>query len=393
MLKKIKIKGFRSIRDQEINLAPLTVIYGPTASGKSSLLYSLLVIKNFISNPNQQVDSFFSFGFIDLGGFDACVFNHNPDGKIEISFDIEEGKYGCIFQKNKGEIYLNSTNGINIKLKINFPYLLNQNFSSEWRENEQKYTINWNGIASSVVPKQPTAETQQRAFEISAQLNTIPETIKNIDIVPPRRGFFKPLYTPSKISLHPTTEDEVASIIINDPNLPPRISVDLERILERDFRLYIPPGTSTVYFQTTDKGSRVPGYLVNDGFGVNQIVYLLAKIHRAEIKTILIEEPEIHLHPKMIRALVKVLCQIIKEEQKQIVLVTHSEVFVSSILAAVAEKTISPEDLLCYLVLKENKETVLSPQKVEENGQIEGGLSSFMEGELEDLKALLGLNR
>jgi hypothetical protein len=67
--------------------------------------------------------------------------------------------------------------------------------------------------------------------------------------------------------------------------------VDLERILNRDFRTYTPPGTSTVFFQSTDKISRTPIYLVNEGFGINQIVYFLAKIHKPEIKTIFIRKP------------------------------------------------------------------------------------------------------
>jgi len=70
MLRKIKIKNFRSIRNQEIELAPLVVIYGPTASGKSSLLYALLVAKNFLLNPNQQLDAFFNLRFQNLGRFD-----------------------------------------------------------------------------------------------------------------------------------------------------------------------------------------------------------------------------------------------------------------------------------------------------------------------------------
>jgi AAA15 family ATPase/GTPase len=393
MLKNIKIKGFRSIKKQEVDLAPFTVIYGPTASGKSSLLYSLLVLKNFIANPNQQSDGFFALGFINLGGFDACVFNHEQDKAIEVSFSYEDGQYGLSFQKNTGEVYLKSSLGIDMKAKINIPYALNQSFTFQRKEKEEEYTINWNGITSTVSPLQPTADTQQRASELATQLNKIPETLKKIDVAPHKRGFFKPFYTPATISPLPTTEDEVASIIINDPNLSPRISVDMEKILERDFRLHTPPGTSTVYFQTTDKKSRVPGYLVNDGFGINQIVYMLAKIHRPDIKTILIEEPEVHLHPKMIRALVKVLCEIINDEGKQIILTTHSEVFVSSLLTAVAEKIISLEDIQCYLALKENKVTIFKPQKVQENGQIEGGLSSFMEGELEDLKIMLGLKK
>ncbi len=100
----------------------------------------------------------------------------------------------------------------------------------------------------------------------------------------------------------------------------------------------------------------------------------------------MIEEPEIHLHPSVIRNLVKSFCKIVKEENKQIILVTHSEVFVSSLLSSVRRKDISHNDVKCYLVTKDKKSTKFEEQKVMENGQIEGGLSSFMEGELEDLK-------
>ncbi|MEO0306034.1 MAG: hypothetical protein ABIM78_06280, partial [candidate division WOR-3 bacterium] len=130
------------------------------------------------------------------------------------------------------------------------------------------------------------------------------------------RSLFVPNYSPAPISQNPTPDDEVATIIINDPNLPPKISVDLKKIFNRDFRLYIPPGTATTYLQSTDKSSRISSYLLNEGFGVNQIIYLLAKIHRPKIKKILIKEPEMHLHPSIIRTLVKTLCSIIKEEKK-----------------------------------------------------------------------------
>ena len=393
MLKKLTIKNFRSIENQEVELAPLVVIYGPTASGKSSLLYSLLVAKNFLINPNQRLDGFFNLGFQDLSGFEQVVFNKNKNLEIEFKILTDLGKYGIILSKKSGKIFLKSSfNNLDIEFKgeITIPYGLNQNFSKTCKISENEFIINWNGITANVSPKQPSAETNQIAQEITEQLNQIPETLKSIDIAPHRRGFFQPFYIPLSVSPNPVSESEVATIIINDPDLPLRISIDLEEMTGREFRLYIPPGTSTVYFQTMDKKSRIPSFLVNDGFGVNQLVYILAKIHRPEIKTILIEEPEIHLHPTVIRSLIRRICSIVKDEKKQIILVTHSETLVSSLLVAVREKIISPQDVKLYLTRKERKSTVFKEQKVNEKGQVEGGLSSFMEGELEDLRIMLG---
>jgi len=68
----------------------------------------------------------------------------------------------------------------------------------------------------------------------------------------------------------PTSEDEVATLVINDQNAPPRISINTVEIFGRDFRTFTPPGTATTFLQTTEqRGARVPGLLVNDASGNN----------------------------------------------------------------------------------------------------------------------------
>jgi len=395
MISNITIKNFRSIEDSEVELAPLVVLYGPTASGKSSLLYAFVVLRSFIVNPDRQADGYFRLGFMDLGGFDQCVFNHEQRREISIGVTYEEkegerASYEFSFSKTKGTVR-HTLGSIVLEGEVPIPYGLNQTIPFPHSEKDDHYTINWNGISCSVVPDTPTPDTHQRAREIAEAINRVPEKIKAIDMAPARRGFFKPSYTSTPISALPVTEDEVASLIINDPNLAPRISVYAEEIFERDFRLYVPPGTATVFFQTTDKTSRTPVLLVNEGFGINQVVYLLAKLLREDVRTLLIEEPEVHLHPTALRNFARSLCEIIREEKKQVILTSHSELFVSSLLAAVAENKITPEEIKCYLCLKERRKTIFKIQTANRQGQVEGGLTNFVEAELEDLRRMLGI--
>ena len=76
MIDSVKIEDFGSIESADVALAPITVLYGATASGKSSLFYAILTLRNFLLNPNQASDAFLNLGFMSLGSFDDCVFNH-----------------------------------------------------------------------------------------------------------------------------------------------------------------------------------------------------------------------------------------------------------------------------------------------------------------------------
>ena len=67
MLSKLSVENFRSIQKCDVDLAPITVFFGPTSAGKSTLFYSLLVLRNFVLTPNTALDGLFNLGFQNLG--------------------------------------------------------------------------------------------------------------------------------------------------------------------------------------------------------------------------------------------------------------------------------------------------------------------------------------
>lgn len=51
MIRRVFIKGYKSLRDVDISLKPLTVIVGPNASGKSNLLDALGLLSGIVTSP------------------------------------------------------------------------------------------------------------------------------------------------------------------------------------------------------------------------------------------------------------------------------------------------------------------------------------------------------
>ena len=50
MITRVFIKGYKSLRDIDISLNPLTVIVGPNASGKSNLLDALGLLSRIVTS-------------------------------------------------------------------------------------------------------------------------------------------------------------------------------------------------------------------------------------------------------------------------------------------------------------------------------------------------------
>lgn len=397
---KLLIKNFRSIQDQEVELAPITLLYGTNGSGKSSLLYALLTLKNVVLNSNRTSDEFFNYTFINLGNFDGVVFEHRPSNSIGLGITFEEqtftATYLVVIDKDSGSFNLSFSNRIDptviLQIPVSFPYPANQSTQQSFTINGAPFNVSWNGILAQVQSEASDAQSQQIANQFTTLLNTPVEILRKVGIVPLQRGFFKPYYSPISVSPAIITEDEVATLLSNNKYLVSKVSHYLEQILERDFRLNVQPGTAIFSLDATDRHTGIASELVNEGFGVNQLVHFLARTLYHDTSWMCVEEPEIHLHPEALRSLARAIANITHDEGKNLIISTHSEAFLLAFLALVAKGELKPMELACYWVKKDKKATRFERQFVNEAGQIEGGLSSFMGGELEDMTAFFKSN-
>ena len=212
--------------------------------------------------------------------------------------------------------------------------------------------------------------------------------------MPLRRGFSKATYGLSSVTTALGSEDEVASVLaLPDERFRQyEVSRYIEKIANRRIQTQSQVGTSSFTIDSIPASADVPVSIVNEGFGVNQLLYMLTISLYSPFKIVAIEEPEIHLHPSMVKRLAPVLAEIASKEDRRLIVSTHSEAFVVALLSQIAAGVIRVEDVSFILAEKEDGETRLTQCEATPEGQIEGGLEPFMAAELEDLAAFLGLS-
>ncbi|WP_044323180.1 AAA family ATPase [Pseudomonas amygdali] len=95
MLTALDIKNFKAFSEwQSLTLAPITLIYGPNSSGKSSIIHSIMLLKQSLTRPSTQGGLVSNGEYVDLGDYSSMVNRH--DISKEISFRLSYSP-----QKNK----------------------------------------------------------------------------------------------------------------------------------------------------------------------------------------------------------------------------------------------------------------------------------------------------
>ena len=412
----LQLKNFRSIRDAEIDIAPLTVVYGPNGSGKSSLIYGLLTLKNFLTEPNRNLPSLFSYPGISLGRFDEVAFRHIGDETVDIALSISTpGRGVSSFTLEVGESSGKSSVCVDERItKVNFdmaldvpfPYRLDQSGNARtmmewyaWWEEEYDFTyqteidVGWNGIGLNLNYIKPIGWGEEGiAIEFLKWANRPMEMAKSIYFVPLRRELISQVFGTADVTPMHNGDVDAVSTLAADHDLEHKVSKYMERVADRRIRTRPQVGTSSFTIDSVPGNGEAPISVFNEGAGVKQLVYMLTVALHDSARIVLIEEPEIHLHPSMVRKLVHAFVDIVSNHDRRFVISTHSESFVVALLAQIAKGEIGVDDVSFLLAEKENGESRFTKQEAKPNGQIQGGLDSFIAAELEDMAAFLGLD-
>ena len=89
-LTRLEIENFKGIRSrQQLELRPITLLFGPNSAGKSTVLHALHYLREILERGNLDPDRTIAGGLIDLGGFASLVHNHELDRPVWLKATLD----------------------------------------------------------------------------------------------------------------------------------------------------------------------------------------------------------------------------------------------------------------------------------------------------------------
>ena len=192
------------------------------------------------------------------------------------------------------------------------------------------------------------------------------------------------------------------SILFRRPELVEQINKDLKRLkvgyqLKVSKLQYEDESPSNVFSLRLVDENGIDASIWDVGFGISQVLPIVAQSRLSEKKTLLIEQPEIHLHPAHQAELGDMFIRSALEEQKNTLLLeTHSENLILRILRRIRETTdnelpegfppIRPEDVaVLYVQPGENGAQVIEISVTEDGDFASPWPQGFFDERVEEL--------
>ncbi len=446
MLTKLRLRNFKAWEDTgEIRLAPITVFFGSNSSGKSSLLEFLLMLRQTSESPDRRrvLHPGDRSTPVELGTYRDLI--HNHDLTRRISFDLnwtppepleiddpltdstfvgEEAEFSALFNTDpKGTTqYVESfkyqlSNGAD-RLEVEMK-ALSGNGSPKYGLDSKNYHLIRNPgrvwkLPSPIrfygFPDEVSAYYQNAGFTSDLAL-ALEQQLKRLQYLGPLRTYPERSYIWSgEIPEHVGWRGEraveamlAASSRAISPGYKKRsrpfqavIAEWLQQLgLLESFEVrQIAAHRKEYEVLARTRGSNQSVNLPDVGFGVSQVLPVVVQVFYATpFTTVLLEQPEIHLHPRVQTALADLFIEAIQSREEgrdrsvQLLVESHSEHFLRRLQRRVAEETLKPDDVALYFCETSPQGAVLRQLEVSLYGEIANWPGDFFGDEMGELAA------
>ncbi len=142
-----------------------------------------------------------------------------------------------------------------------------------------------------------------------------------------------------------------------------------------------------VRVRRTESSSEV--LLTDVGFGVSQILPIIVLLFYAPVSSVVVlEQPEIHLHPAVQAGLADVIIDAVEKRGVQVLLESHSEHLLQRLQRRVAEEKVANTDVALYFSDFEGDQSALTTLELDLFGNIRNWPPSFFGDPMAEMSAM-----
>ena len=444
MIRTLRFTNFKAWRDSKpIRLAPLTVLFGANSAGKTSIPQLLLLMKQTAESADRQRALHLgdSRTLVEAGMYRDAVHAHDTATPLALKLEWTLGEPFTVEDPVTGSTYEGDSIRFESSLRgdkraqpavESLTYTLRRDgrdvlaVGMQRRDSGGKFDLTSNHYplvrrAGRPLPLPPplrfygfpdeaTAYYQNTAF-LSDLVLAFERLLRSLFSLGPLRESPKRLYLWSgDVPEHVGARgDRAVEAILaaggRTFNWAPRQktkplgAVVAERLrsmgLISDFRV-IPVGAHRSEYEVLVKTSaRMPEVKLTDvGFGVSQVLPVIVECFYVPPRSVVvIEQPEIHLHPRVQAELADLFIDAIHareggvERGCQFIIESHSEHFLRRLQRRIAEEALSAEEAALYFVDSERGSARIDALEVDAYGNIRNWPKDFFGDDMADLVA------
>ena len=444
MLSRLKIGNFKAWRKADLTFGKVTGLFGTNSAGKSSLLQFLLLLKQTRNATDRGL--VLDFGgpedLVSLGTFTDVVHRHDEDERIRWRLDwmlpeilkIQDPMNPRGRPLFRGDS-LRTQCEVGLRQARLWPYRLAYRFDgvrfklqpqSDSIEHFELVAINgqefqfrriqgrpWplpHPVKTHLFPNQARSLYQNSDFLGDFEL-AYENLMDSLYYLGPLREYPLREYhwagaSPSDVGQRGERAVDAILAATRDQEmrrLQPRArgvrKMPFQKVIAhwlndlgliRDFRLEeIAKGTNLYRAMVKTSPWSVSTALTDVGFGVSQVLPALVLLYYVpEGSTVLMEQPEIHLHPAVQSGLADVMLNVAEVRNVQIIVESHSEHLMRRLQRRVAEQKASSEDVKLYFVSSQRGQAHVSDLVLNEWGEIENWPENFFGDEMGEIAAI-----